>query len=86
MIIKNNLENLSNLRCFMKLKEETIKEINQLPPEELIRVYDFIQFIKKEQIKGGTKERPPYLRSREILRKCEGSLADDIINGRKERV
>jgi hypothetical protein len=71
----------------MKLKEKTISEINRLPPDELARVYDFIQFIKKGKMKERvSKEQAPYLRSRKILEKCKGSLADDVIGDREERL
>ena len=71
----------------MNLKEETINEINQLPPEDLARVYDFVKMIKKKGMAFQiSKKRPPYMRAREILKKCKGSLADDVIDGREERL
>jgi len=71
----------------MKLKEETIKEINQLPSHQLTKVYDFIQMIKKQQVATRPRNRhAPYLRSREILKKCSGSLTEDIIRGREDRI
>ena len=71
----------------MKLQDDTIKEIEQLPPSALFRVYDLILSLKK-------KDRPsqrasasaPYLRARNILKKCKGSMADDIIDARKDRL
>ena len=73
----------------MKLKEETIKELNELPPQHLSKVYDFIQIIKKQNQNMAVharQARKPYLRSRKILAKCRGSLTDDVIKGREERL
>jgi len=53
----------------MKIKEETIKEFNQLPPYQLSRVYDFIQTIKKEPAQPPRNSQASYLRPREILKK-----------------
>lgn len=70
----------------MKIKEETIKELNQLPPYQLSKVYDFIQAIKKEPAQPLRNRQTSYLRTREILKKCSGSLADDIVADRDDRV
>jgi len=72
----------------MKIKEETIKELNQLPPYQLSKVYDFIQAIKKEPLPAqpSRNRQTSYLRAREILKKCSGSLADDIAADRDDRV
>jgi len=70
----------------MKIKEETIKELNQLPPYQLSKVYDFIQAIKKEPAQLPRNREAPYLRTREILKKCKGSLADDIVADRDDRL
>ena len=71
----------------MKLKEETIKELNERPPQHLSKVYDFIQIIKKQNQSmsvNARQARKPYLRARKILAKCRGSLTDDVIKGREE--
>ena len=70
----------------MKIKEETIKELNKLPPYQLSKVYDFIQAIKKEPAQPLRRSQASYLRAREILKKCSGSLADDIVADRDDRV
>jgi hypothetical protein len=71
----------------MKLQDETIKEIEQLPPSALFRVYDLILSLKRKN-KPPQKEAAfaPYLRARVILDKCKGSMSDDIINARKDRL
>ena len=71
----------------MKLREETIKEIDQLPSHQLTKVYDFIQAIKNQQpVPRPRNTHAPYLRSREILKKCSGSLTEDIIRDRQDRI
>ncbi len=71
----------------MKLQDETIKEIKQLPPNALSRVYDFILSIRKEYPQTTKRTVPaPYLRARNILKKCKGSMAEDIINARRDRI
>lgn len=71
----------------MKLQDEAIKEIKQLPPNTLARVYDFILSIKKEHPLITKRTAPaPYLRARNILKKCKGSMAEDIISARRDRL
>ena len=71
----------------MKLQDEAIKEIKQLPPNALSRVYDFILSIRKDYPQSTKKAVPaPYLRARKILKKCKGSMAEDIINARMDRL
>ena len=71
----------------MKLQDETIKEIEQLPPSALSRVYDLILSLKKEHRPPRKAPAPaPYLKARDILSKCSGSISDDIIYARKDRL
>ena len=70
----------------MKIKEKTIKELNQLPLYQLSKVYDFIQAIKKEPAQPSEKRQASYLKTRKKLKKCSGSLADDIVADRNDRV
>jgi hypothetical protein len=71
----------------MKLQDEAIKEIEQLPPSALFRVYDLILSLKKKHRHSqGASGSAPYLRARNILDKCKGSMADDIIDSRRDRL
>lgn len=71
----------------MKLKEQTLKELDGLNPSELCAVYDLIISMK-------TKKRPRLQgsqsiasrRVRESLKLCKGSFSADIINGRADRI
>jgi hypothetical protein len=71
----------------MKIKEQTIKELEELKPRELIRVYDLILSLKRkpeeERRKGGS---PAYLRVREALKQCKGSMSEDILLDRENRI
>lgn len=71
----------------MKLKERAIEEIQELEPQEVTSVYNLILALKKERPSRRTQKGvAPYKRAREILSKCEGSLAEDIIREREDRV
>lgn len=71
----------------MKIKEQTIKELETLGPSDLYVVYDLIQSMKvkqKKQRSSGTGQ--GYQRVRDILKHCKGSMSDDILNDRADRV
>ena len=71
----------------MKMQEETIREIKQLPPETLSRVYAFVLSMKKRVPETHKKTvSSSYLRIRAILNKCSGSLSEDIIRTREDRI
>lgn len=71
----------------MKIKEQAIKELESLGPAEVIKIYETIISLKK-----GPKERKAkkgslsYMKVRNALKKCKGSLSEDIILLRAERV
>ena len=71
----------------MKIKEQTIKELETLAPSDLYLVYDLIQSMKvkqkKKRIEGSGKA---YQRVRDMLKHCKGSMSDDILNNRADRV
>lgn len=67
----------------MKLKEMAIKELDELNPEALARVYDLITELKRtNQIKKGKTITEDYLKVREALKQCKGSLSEDVIQER----
>lgn len=69
----------------MKIKEEAIKEIEEMKPAELLRVYDLILSLKGKP-PGKKGEIPAYLRVREALKQFKDSLSDDILSAREDRV
>ena len=71
----------------MKLKERAIKRLDELKPEALARVYDLITELKRtDQVKKRKPTNTEYLKVREALKQCKGSLSEDIINEREDRI
>ena len=70
----------------MKIKEQTIKELEELRPAELFRVYELILSLKKTKEKQFKEPTLAYMRGREALRQCKGSLSEDILAARENRI
>ena len=75
----------------MKAKEKIIQELNYLNRMEILKVYNLISALKSNMSQGDKAKRTrrfstAYLKAREALKNCKGSLADDIIAGREDRV
>ena len=70
----------------MQVKERLIKEIHDLPPEDLMDVYEMVLDLKEQKSIPKKDARPAYLEVQEILKKCPGSLSDDIIRLREDRI
>lgn len=71
----------------MKIKEQAIKELEALKPVDLLKVYDLILSLKGKGGEQPVKEHlPGYMRVREALKQCKGSLSKDILSNRKDRV
>jgi len=71
----------------MKLKDRAIKKLDELKPEALARVYDLITELKRtDQAKKRKTTNTDYLKVREALKQCKGSLSEDIIQEREDRV
>ena len=71
----------------MKVKEETIKELENLNPNELMMVYELILSFKGRKPKQRSKANLPiYRKVRNALKQCKGSLSEDILAAREERV
>ena len=71
----------------MKLKEQAIKKLNELKPEALARVYDLIIELKRaDQAKKSETTTADYMKVRKVLKQCRGSLSDDIIQEREDRI
>jgi hypothetical protein len=70
----------------MKLKEQAIKKLDELKPEALARVYDVIVELRRaDQAKKNRTTTADYIKVRETLKQCKGSLSDDIIQEREDR-
>jgi len=71
----------------MQAKERLIKEIESLGPHNILRVYDLVLTLKKQDKKIQFKKpNNGYMRTRLALKNCKGSLSDDIIKERNDRI
>ena len=70
----------------MQVKDRLIKEIQDLPPEDLMNVYEVILDLKEQKSTRLKDIKPAYLEVQEILKKCPGSLSDDISQLREDRI
>ena len=71
----------------VKLKEQAIKELDELKPEALARVYDLIIELKRsDQAKKTKATTADYLKVRKALKQCKGSLSEDILQEREDRI
>lgn len=71
----------------MKLKEQAIKKLDELKPGALARAYDLIVELKRtEQAEKRKTATADYIKVREALKQCKGSLSDDITQEREDRI
>ena len=70
----------------MQLKDRLIEEIENLLPEDLMDVYEMVLDLKEQKSTRRKDARPAYLEVQEILKKCPGSLSDDISKVREDRI
>lgn len=69
-----------------KLKELAINDLNNFNSIEMAKIYDFIQFIKGKKQIAQPKINTSYLKVREALQGCSGSLSEDILREREETI
>lgn len=71
----------------MKIKDQTVKELETLDPAELHVVYELIKSLKgKAGRRPASKAKESYQKAREALRACKGAMSDDILQGRQDRI
>jgi hypothetical protein len=71
----------------MQAKERLKKEIESLDPHNILRVYDLVLSLKNQDKKAEAKKAGNgFLRTRLALKNCAGSLSDDIIEERNDRI
>ena len=70
----------------MKLIDKTVRELNELAPDEALRVLDFVLAMKGERQPKLQRRTDDYLRVRDALKGCPGSLSDNIIADRADRI
>ncbi|MCJ7594087.1 MAG: hypothetical protein MUO52_04860 [Desulfobacterales bacterium] len=70
----------------MQVKERLIKAIEEMPPEDVMNVYELVLDLKKQKSAPSPGKKQAYLEVQEILEKCTGSLSDDISLMREDRL
>ncbi len=70
----------------MKLKDQTIKELEYLEPSEIIKVYDMVIALKSTQVKPVKKSGLSCMKARKALENIKGSIGKDIMLLREERI
>ena len=70
----------------MQLKNRLVREIENLPPDDLVDVYEMVLDIKEQKSTRSKDAKPAYLEVQEILKKCPGSLSDDISRLREDLI
>ncbi len=74
-------------RFYMKIKEVAINELGELTPRDLFKVYDFMVSIRDKKNNQLIRRHPSaYIRVRQILKECRGSLSNDILLNREDRI
>ena len=71
----------------MKMKDQAIKNLEELEPGDLVRVCDLISSLKGKRPEE--KRRKPllsYTKVRRALKQCKGSLSEDILAAREDRI
>jgi len=85
MITAKNTVQLSRIK--VNIKEQTIKELKKLKPEAITKVYDLITDLKRtNKAKKSKTTTAGYLKVREALKQCTGSLSEDIVQEREDRI
>jgi hypothetical protein len=69
-----------------KLKELAINDLNSFNSIEMAKLYDFMQFIKNKKQVMPPQMNTSYLKVREALKGCAGSLSEDILREREETI
>jgi hypothetical protein len=70
----------------MQVKERLIKEIQDLPPEDVMNVYEMVLDLKRKKTVPPIGSKRAYLEVQEILKNCTGSLSQDISMIREDRL
>ena len=72
----------------IKIKKRTIRELDELKPDALVKVYDLITELKRtmNEVKKTKTTTSDYMKVREVLRQCKGSLVEDVTLEREDRI
>ena len=70
----------------MSIKEMTIRELEDLRPEELLRIHEFILFLKRRPGAPDLGGRKIFFEDvQRLLAGCPGNLSDDVSRDRDGR-
>jgi len=69
----------------MQAKKRLTKENDSLDTHDILRVYDLVSTLKNKE-KRAEHLKKGHLRARLALKNCKGSLSDDILKERAERI
>ncbi len=70
----------------MQAKKLLYEELELLNAHDILKVYDLVIALKKKDIKEQADTKRGYLKTREYLKGINGSLAQDIIEERQDRI
>jgi hypothetical protein len=68
------------------LKEQIINKINTLNTEELMLLYGYLDLLEDRTPKPAANSRTAHMDVREALKGLTGSLSEDILHARDERL
>ena len=70
----------------MQLKERTVHALGELNSTELSYIYETIQMVKQNRRHQPAAHSDFYLQAQAALASCSGSIAQDIITERGDRI
>ncbi|MEW6609701.1 MAG: hypothetical protein AB1422_11255 [bacterium] len=70
----------------MKIKEKAMKELKAMTPLEIITIYEIMLSLKIKTKKKLPNHSKAYIKVREALSKCDGSLSNDILMEREDKI
>jgi hypothetical protein len=70
----------------MEIRERTIDEIKKLDSNSLMALYEIVLSMKKSRNGNREELSSTYLNVRDLLKSVGGSLAEDIVVGREDRL
>ncbi len=75
----------------MKIKEQAMKELENMNPSGLMIIYDLILTLKNQDTDRpvrtkNNKTTESYKKVRNALKQCRGSLGEDVLSAREDRI
>lgn len=71
----------------IKIKQQAIQALDALTPDDLLNMYEILLSLKPQpDVKKASRSTTAYLQVREALQSCQGTLTDDVLKDREERI